>query len=298
MSPSPTVWRQIEMAVRAELTQKSVSSVKTIFKDGKIELLASPQSPDKPTTDLLAQKYGLMEEPSGNTVELRPMVEIEVIIAEMKKNYMNSLGLKPPEVYSASILPAPDLSSTTVTFNPFTPEFHASFSQNKGRVLANPKLVCRSGEVAHFVAGGEIPIKIISWKNSDVIWKRYGVILDITPVADMNDGISTKISTEISLLDEAHKVDGIPGFLTNRIDTHFDLRGTKTIALSGLIKSEVGHNSSGIAALGEIPILGELFKSRDYQENKTELIIFVTPRVISPDNPPPVSAPSSWLEDE
>jgi len=159
------------------------------------------------------------------------------------------------------------------------------------KVLANPKLLCRSGEAAHFVAGGEIPIKIMNWKTSDVIWKRYGVILDITPVADLNQGISTKLVTEISLLDEAHTVDHIPGLLTNRIETHFDLRGSKTIALSGLIKSELGKGTTGLPLLSQIPILGELFKSKNYQDNRTELVVFVTPRVISPENPPEANIP-------
>ena len=300
--PSATVWKQLSTGVQDELKRRSLGPSHLMFRDGKIEMVANATDKDKAAADEVAAQYGLKEISGGDNVELKPMIEIDVLIAEMKKNSMRSLGIKPPDVYSATILPAGDLSSTAVTFNPFVPTLHASFSQNKGRVLANPRLLCRSGETAHFVAGGEIPIKIISWRNSDVLWKRYGVVLDITPAADLNEGISTQISTEVSLLDEAHKVDGIPGLLTNRIDTHFDLRGTHTIALSGLIKSELGKGTEGVALLGEIPILGELFKSRDYQENRSELVIFVTPRVISPENPPePEPRPSfaiPWADDD
>ena len=166
-----------------------------------------------------------------------------------------------------------------------------------GKVIANPKLLCRSGESAHFLAGGEIPIKLVGFKTSEVQWKKYGVILDITPLADIQRGISTKLVTEVSLLDEAHKIEGIPGLLTNRIETHFDIRGEKTIALSGLIKNEIGRGSQDTPLLSAIPLLGELFKSKEYKENKTELIIFVTPRVISPENPPPVEVNGFWKQD-
>jgi pilus assembly protein CpaC len=124
----------------------------------------------------------------------------------------------------------------------------------------------------------------MNWKVSDVLWKKYGVILDITPKADLQKAISTRLITEVSLIDEAHRVDGIPGFLTNRIETHFDIRGEKTIALSGLIKNELGRGKQATPLLSSIPILGELFSSQDYKDNSSELIVLVTPRVLSPEN--------------
>lgn len=296
---SPETLRHLEKLVNDDLRSRSLTSVSTRLIGDRLDLLfTSRDDKQRLVVENISKAWGLAAVEVSESLDLKPMIEIEVVIAEVKKNSARSLGLQLPSSYSATVIPSGDLQSAGVTFNPMTPVFHAGFDRALGRVLANPKLLCRSGEVAHFVAGGEIPIKILSWRNSDVIWKRYGVILDITPKADLQEGISTKLITEVSLLDEAHKVDGIPGLLTNRIETHFDLRGSKTIALSGLIKSEIGKSSAGTPLLGEIPILGELFKSRDYKENRTELVVFVTPKVISPEAPPPAMPLSPWTDDD
>jgi len=296
--PSPQVTALITNSLNKKFMERSLTSAHAVIHDGSLEVLSSTKNKDeRASIDELGSNVGIKKSATTNELELKPMIEIEILITEVKKNMFRTLGLQMPGSYSATIIPSGDLSSASTTFNPIAPEFHALFKNDLGKVLANPRLLCRSGEVAHFVAGGEIPIKMVSWKTQDVIWKRYGVILDITPLADLNDGISTKLVTEISLLDEAHKVDGIPGLLTNRIDTHFDIRGSKTIALSGLIKSELGRNTTGTPLLGEIPILGELFKSNEYKDNRTELVVFVTPRVISPENPPVAPTPSALWRD-
>jgi pilus assembly protein CpaC len=284
---------QLEEEVTMALKNRSLLSAHTKIHQNHIELLSFTKDKSQiAAINEIAEEWGLNTIAGSQTVELKPMIEVEVIIAEVKKNAVQNLGVQWPGNYSATIIPAGDLSSATTTFNGITPQLNALFSDEENKVLANPRLLCRSGETAHFVAGGEIPIKIFNWKSSDVIWKRYGVILDITPLADLSQGISTKLVTEISLIDEAHTVEHIPGFLTNRIETHFDIRGSKTIALSGLIKSEVGRGTTGTPLLGQIPILGELFKSHNYRDNRTELVVFVTPRVISPENPPNVKAPT------
>jgi pilus assembly protein CpaC len=294
---SPELLPQLEAAVDKTLNERAFFAAHTRVHQGHIQLLTYTKNKGEISAlQNIAEEWGVDLSTSSQAIELKPMIEIEVVIAEIKKNSMENLGLQLPGTYSATIIPAGDLSSATNTFNGITPQLNAIFSNGMNKVLANPKLLCRSGEVAHFVAGGEIPIKIMNWKTSDVIWKRYGVILDITPLADLNQGISTKLVTEISLLDEAHTVDHIPGLLTNRIETHFDLRGSKTIALSGLIKSEIGRGTTGTPLLGQIPILGALFRSKNYQDNRTELVVFVTPRVISPENPPEAKIPNFWQD--
>jgi pilus assembly protein CpaC len=288
----------LHTAVDDALQKRSLSSTWTTAENGEIEIQAVLNSKEKQAIKEIAEEWGLPEPKTSHSLELKPMVEIDVVIAEVKKNSMRSLGLQLPGSYSATVLPAGDLSSAAVSMNPLEIIFHAGLSQGGGRVLANPKLLCRSGEVAHFIAGGEIPIKIVNPHLHDVTWKRYGVILDITPLADRQNHISTKLTTEVSLIDDSRTIEGIPGMLTNRIETHFDLSGSKTIALSGLIKSEVGRTTNSNSLLGEIPILGELFKSRDYKDSKTELVVFVTPRVLSPYENPPLPKLPQWQDDD
>jgi pilus assembly protein CpaC len=297
--PSEIVLKTIHEKIQNALRDRSITSASAEIRDGEIKLTTSAvKKPDQELVRKIADDYDIATVDAGQSVDLRPMVEIEILIAEVKKNAFRTIGLKTPGVYSATVLPSGGSSSAAVNFDPINTEVHALFQNDQGRVLANPKLVCRSGEKANFVAGGEIPLKLMNWRTQDVVWKKYGVILEIQPVADMSGAISTQLVTEISLLDDAHKVDGIPGLLTNRIETHFDIRGTKTIALSGLIKSELGRNTSGIPLLGEIPILGELFKSRDYRDNRTELVVFVTPRLIPPDAVPEASPKPGLFEDD
>ena len=160
-------------------------------------------------------------------------------------------------------------------------------SDGAGKVLASPNLLCRSGKEAEFFAGGEFPIKVKSFGSQDVIWKRYGVILKVKPRADAQGQMSIAIQTEVSTLDQSVAVDGVPGILANRIESHFDLRRPRTIALSGLFKHETGNSTSGLPGLARIPILGKLFGSEDWMDHKTELVIFVTPEVLPPEKDGP-----------
>jgi pilus assembly protein CpaC len=93
--------------------------------------------------------------------------------------------------------------------------------------------------------------------------------------------MSIYMETEVSALDPSTSVDGIPGLFTNRIQSHFDLEQSKTIVLSGLIKSDQSKVTQGIPGLSRLPILGTLFSSQDFRDNKTELLVFVTPEVVS-----------------
>ena len=86
------------------------------------------------------------------------------------------------------------------------------------------------------------------------------------------------------MLDPSHSIEGVPALLTNRIESHFDLKKSRTIALSGLLKSEWFRNSEGLPGLSQIPVLGYLFSSKAYKNDETELVIFVTPEVIQPES--------------
>src|SRR5690606_22390992 len=134
---------------------------------------------------------------------------------------------------------------------------------------------------AKFLAGGEFPIKIINFQTNDIQWKKHGILLSFKPLADRSGKLSLSLSVEISLIDQAQAIDGIPGLLVNRVESHLDLKESQTIALSGLIKEQSGKSNQGIAALKNIPIIGRLFSSEDFRNNRTDLVVFVTPRVVS-----------------
>ncbi|MBI3075390.1 MAG: pilus assembly protein N-terminal domain-containing protein [Deltaproteobacteria bacterium] len=153
------------------------------------------------------------------------------------------------------------------------------------RILANPKLVARSGHSADFLAGGEIPVVVVGQYVSRVEWKRYGIMLAITPEVRPPQAVSTQIRVEVSTLDRANAVQGIPGILTRRVATAVLLRPGQTVILSGLLSHEASKDVDKVPLLGQIPVLGELFKSRHFQNRLTELAIFVTPALIVDEDP-------------
>ena len=146
-------------------------------------------------------------------------------------------------------------------------------------LLASPNLMCKSGKEATFFAGGEFPIKTIGEKYGTVVWKQYGINLKIKPLIDSIGQISLEIETEVSSIDKSREIDGVPAMHSHKVSSFFDLTKSQTIILSGLIKSETGTSSEGLPYLSQLPVLGRLFSSKDYLDNKTELVIFVTPKL-------------------
>lgn len=223
--------------------------------------------------------YGFTAEKSSGHLSMEPMVRVRIIVAEFNKTHARQLGLQWPSIVNAQLVPRFEVPSP----EELSLGIQALEAQGLGKVLASPTLLCRSGKEAQFLAGGEIPIKILTPRIQDVIWKKYGVLLRIRPKANHSGRMSIGIETEVSMIDSAHSVDGIPGLLSNRIETHFDLKSSRTIALSGLIKKEWGESKSGLPALSSLPILGPLFASQNYRENRSELVIFVTPEIAQPE---------------
>ena len=107
-------------------------------------------------------------------------------------------------------------------------------------------------------------------------------MLKVKPLADFSGRMSIAIETEVSTLEPAPP-DTIPGISTTRIETHFDLVKSRTIAISGLLRNDSSQSAGGLPLLGQIPILGPLFSSRNFREKKTELVVFVTPDIVKPE---------------
>ncbi len=148
-------------------------------------------------------------------------------------------------------------------------------------ILAEPRLSARSGGEAEFLAGGEVPIPTTNTTGqSNVEFKEFGIILNIKPVADSEGNIIAKVETEISTVDNALAVNGIPGFRTRKTSADISLRDGETLVISGLVNSELSKTVSKVKWLGDIPILGPLFRSTNFEQNKSELVIFVTPNIV------------------
>lgn len=158
-------------------------------------------------------------------------------------------------------------------------------------VLAEPSLSCRSGGSARFVAGGELPIPQTSGLgNVSVSFKEYGVKFDVSPVASHTGVIAAKIATEVSAVNFDVLVKDVPGITKRRAETEVNLREHETLVIAGLVSEESMKNVDQLPALGDLPILGNLFRSRAFRERRTELVVFITPRFVDPE-PPSEPAP-------
>jgi pilus assembly protein CpaC len=158
------------------------------------------------------------------------------------------------------------------------------------RALAEPNLVALSGDTASFLAGGEYPIPVpASFGSVTVDYKRYGVGLAFTPTVLSHGLINMKIEPEVSQLDFSHMVTigglSIPPLIVRRASTTVELRDGQSFVIGGLLQS-VGQNAvSQLPWLGDVPVLGALFRSASYQKQETDLAIIVTPRLVRPARP-------------
>jgi pilus assembly protein CpaC len=165
-------------------------------------------------------------------------------------------------------------------------------TQGALRALAEPNLIAMDGQQASFLAGGEYPVPIVQGGGDkstvSVIFKEYGVRLSFKPTIIDEDHIRLELEPEVSTIDFANgvKFDGflIPALRTRRAKTGVELRDGQSFALAGLLDNNENRSLSKVPVLGDIPVLGALFKSKSYQKNETELMFIVTATLVKPVN--------------
>jgi pilus assembly protein CpaC len=169
------------------------------------------------------------------------------------------------------------------------------------KVLAEPNLIALTGETASFLAGGEFPIPVSQGSQTrdtaesdnaftgtgvTIEYKEFGVSLAFTPTVIGGDLINLVVAPEVSALDPASSVvvDNleIPGLTTRRAKTTVELRDGQSFAIAGLLQSDFSDNIRAFPWLGDLPIIGALFRSTEYQKGETELVIVVTPHLVKP----------------
>lgn len=147
--------------------------------------------------------------------------------------------------------------------------------RGRARVLSQPQLYLNEKGFAELKVGGEIPIPIKTRAYSNVIWKPFGLMLRLEVPGMSRSKTRAKILVEMSGLDPSNSVEGIPGLRVSKMETTVDLELGRPVLLSGLMESRESRNLSLLPALGDIPVLGELFRSREFQENRSELVIWL-----------------------
>lgn len=236
------------------------------------------------------------------------MIAIDVKFIEIRRELMEHIGLKWSDALkgptfqvigdlhrSDALQPGGAASGSGLQVAPRIAPFASSLSiatslssminllvqSGDAAILAEPRLSCRSGGSARFVAGGELPIPVSgALGTASVAFKEYGVKFDVSPVASESGLIAAKIATEISSINFEVAVKEVPGLTKRRAETDVNLRENETLVIAGLLTDESARNVDRVAGASELPVLGPLFRSRQFRDRQTELVVFVTPRFV------------------
>jgi len=218
--------------------------------------------------------------------------------------FANNLGQLNPTVFSNSgvanvrtgqqifaLAPNANGATTNLTFGFPRAEFQifvdALRENSLARILAEPNLAAISGQTATFLAGGEVPLSVVSSTGGtstvSIIYKEFGVRLGFTPTSLGGQMIRLHVLSEVSEpVPSSQTVGGLPvfSFNTRRVETTVECGNSQTFAIAGLLNEEIRGIASKIPGLGDVPVLGTLFSSVDYQRDVTELVVLVTPELV------------------
>lgn len=247
-----------------------------------------------------------------STINTRSVVQVDVRVVEFSRSVLKQVGLNilkqnngftfgsfaPSALTSATGGSSPNFNSIApissafnLVFNSATRGLFADLSlmesNNLARILAEPTLVALSGQSASFLAGGEIPVPVPQGLGTTSIeYKSYGVGLTLTPTVLSRQRIALKIAPEASELDFSNAVTisgvSVPAITTRRADTTVELGDGESFVIGGLIDRETVSNLAKVPFLGDLPVIGAFFKQMNYQQNDKELVIIVTPHLVSP----------------
>ena len=245
----------------------------------------------------------------------RDQVMLKVAVAEVARSIIKQLGidLSANLTYGTAVVNFNNVNPFTVNNAPLVPgnalttkfggaptvqaTLRAMESAGVVRTLAEPNLTAISGESATFISGGEFPIPTgvtcqtttngtIGQCVQTVSFKKFGISLNFTPVVLTEGRISLRVMTEVSEISNENSLNGgsggttIPSIKTRRAETTLEIPSGGSMAMAGLIQDQTKQAINGLPGLSQLPVLGTLFRSRDYINNQTELMVLVTPYVV------------------
>jgi len=256
----------------------------------------------------------LMQVPVAPTGEIMLQVRFaEVnrsVVSQLGVNILHNFSSKMPFLTTTQQFAPPQLGNQQSGTNNFTigdllnvfvfrPDINLAATikalqqQNVLEILAEPNLMTASGKDASFLAGGEFPFPILQstsggggFAGITIQFKEFGVRLNFTPTLTTDGQIHLKVKPEVSSLDftNALTIQGffIPALSTRRVESEMDLADGQSFAIAGLLDNRVTEQFSKIPGIGDIPVLGKLFQSRNRSKSNDELLVVVTPRIVKP----------------
>lgn len=252
----------------------------------------------------IAQQYAAAEEQVVNAIRVTDpqQVQLDVRILEVSRTAGRSLGVNLAVQGTEGSL-FTESTSSSVPFGSFVGSLLSNSGpaidvvintlEGKGlaRRLANPTLITSNGVEANFTVGGEVPIQTAeTGENGSVAttttYREYGVRLNFKPVVLDNSMISLRVRPEVSDVDfSVTEVADGPSFITRKADTTVSLRDGQSFAIAGLLQVDNERSAEQVPWLGQVPVLGALFRSSEFQKQETDLVIVVTPHLVEPGTP-------------
>lgn len=253
------------------------------------------------------------------TIRGADQVSLHVTVAEIRREIIKQLGvnlsgtgpngsftLDNPFAVNGAITASGGMLNWVRGGQTLSATLQAFERQGVARTLAEPTVTAVSGESAKFLAGGTIPIVVGQSCSGgacspNLSQQPYGVTLNFTPVVLSGGRIQLRIATEVTDVDPSVQVTfagiAVPGFRTRSNTTTVELPSGGSVASAGLVSTQTEQAINGFPALMNLPVLGALFRSRDYQRNETELLITVTPYIVRPVDPSQVVRPDQNFQD-
>jgi pilus assembly protein CpaC len=266
--------------------------------------------------DLAARLVGSADKVVNSiAVRGRDQVMLKVTVAEVQRSIIKQLGIdlsgslnygtavvkfnntNPFTASNAALVPTNTITGSLGATPSVQATLRAMESAGVVRTLAEPNLTAISGESATFISGGEFPIPTgVTCQTSTtgaigncvqtVSFKKFGISLNFTPVVLTEGRISLRVMTEVSEISTENSLQGgaggttIPSIKTRRAETTLEIPSGGAMAMAGLIQEQTKQAINGLPGLAQLPILGSLFRSRDYVNSQTELMVLVTPYVV------------------
>ncbi|MUK62154.1 BON domain-containing protein [Aliivibrio fischeri] len=218
-------------------------------------------------------------------------VNVKISIAEVSQSFLQEIGVRygtDPNVSGVFVQPLTHFSSSDIMS-----VITAIGSDTVGQILAEPNLSVVSGESASFLVGGELPVVTTVNNSTNVMYKEYGVRLELMAKVKKDDKITLSLVPEVSSLDIQYENDSydLPALKTRRARTTVELGDGQSFVLGGLLSSEDKESFEKIPFVGDIPIIGALFRGSSTKRNKTELLIVATVNLVKPIHPSQIQLP-------
>lgn len=295
----------ISRSIRAAVPGAKVS-VATV--NGRVRLAGNvPDSLSMQKVLDIVGQYGSPAVINTMTLAGGQQVNLEVRILEAQRNAGRELGIRwggsigggPVSIGSGPQNPANDATSFSSFITSvisaglginLTATINALEAKRLVRTLAEPNLTTLSSVNASFLAGGQVPIRVMDKNgNATLSYRDFGVRLVFTPVVLDGGRIQIHLQPEVSGINGFTSA-GDPIFNTRTLDATVELRDGQSFSIAGLLQSDTKMNQNQLPWLGDVPILGSLFKSSGYKKNETELVVIVTPRLVKPSVPGQIAA--------